>query len=83
MVLLEKEASMKPFVISRLASDVWNMLIETHGISASQIERILNISESELFTVLGWLAHDKNIFMSQHEDDWYISNKQPNFFFSL
>lgn len=75
---------MKSLAISRLALSVWNMLTETHEVSASQIERDLNINEDELFTAIGWLAHDKKIFLSKLEnDEWYISNKQPRFFFTL
>ena len=67
---------MRRYVISQNASRIWNLLNDVYVEKADIIKFRLEINESDLYTALGWLARDKNIFITKIDDDLYISNKQ-------
>ena len=43
---------------------------------ADSIKLKLGIEEYELFAALGWLAHEKKIYIFNLGDELYLSNKQ-------
>lgn len=67
---------MRRYVISQNANKIWNLLNEVYVEKAEIIKFKLDINESDLYTALGWLARDKNIFITKFDEDIYISNKQ-------
>ena len=67
---------MRRYFISQNASKIWELLNEVYVMRADNIRYRLEINESDLYTALGWLARDKNIFIMNLNNDLYISNKQ-------
>lgn len=67
---------MKSYVISQRAMKIWDMLSCVYIEKADNIKSKLGIEDVELFVALGWLAHDKKIFVMNFEDVIYLSNKQ-------
>ena len=67
---------MKKYVIAQRANKIWDILSSVYVEKADNIRTKLGIEEFELFAALGWLAHDKKIFILNLGDDIYLSNKQ-------
>lgn len=67
---------MKKYIISQRANKIWEILSSVYIEKADNIRFKLEIEESELFAALGWLAHDRKIFIATIGDVTYLSNKQ-------
>lgn len=67
---------MKSYIISQRANRIWDILSSVYIEKADNIRFRLGIEEYELFAAIGWLAHEKRIFITRHKDEVYISNKE-------
>ncbi|MBO5720605.1 MAG: winged helix-turn-helix domain-containing protein [Bacteroidales bacterium] len=67
---------MKSYIISQHAGKIWDILSSVYVEKANNIKHSLNIEEFEFYMAIGWLAHDKNIFISNIKNELYLSNKR-------
>lgn len=67
---------MKKYIIAQRANKIWEILSSVYLEKAESIKLKLGIEEYELFAALGWLAHEKKIYIFNLGDELYLSNKQ-------
>ena len=67
---------MKKYIIAQRANKIWEILSSVYLEKAESIKLKLGIEEYELCAALGWLAHEKKIYIFNLGDELYLSNKQ-------
>ncbi|MBR4962626.1 MAG: winged helix-turn-helix domain-containing protein [Muribaculaceae bacterium] len=67
---------MKKYIIAQRANKIWEILSSVYLEKVDSIKLKLGIEEYELFAALGWLAHEKKIYIFNLGDELYLSNKQ-------
>lgn len=68
------------YIIPEHAYKIWEILSESYIEKATNIKQRLGLKDYELFAAIGWLAHDRNIYFINYNDELYLSNKEVNMF---
>ena len=62
--------------IGIIAGKIWNYLAQHNPSDAIQIRFFLNITNSQLYLALGWLAREDKISMVKDKNTYQISLRQ-------